>query len=526
MTFPSSSDEAFTFPSSSSSSRPIGSSSTAASSSTVTSSSSSSYVTAPFAATYVLETDSVTNIEKEFGIEYYNTGFGGSVGDSVNIDFTRLQPLSVAKADSYSGIITLYNGTKVGKYDSMSIEIKSESFRFAGVVGHDVLEDSFEGVNVGLSSSLGQVQNANIIDQAIDFNKVIYSDASLLSYYVERLVQEKPVDNLMQTDFTSAQEFIDSVKSDVFYNLLSGAEEDTVSIGVMQDVLYINDSRLLIIGLNGFAVFDNYNFVLPDYRFQQGEILLNAVVWNNKIYLFTSNQILIFNYDLELLSERNYNDYVGQIVFGYVSDNGIFISTSNGFYVTKHDIDLFVRLFAPIIQESNSIDIIAKYSIYNNVAIFLGNDIYWSSNLNDFGRIKTTIVGSKINGISKFFNRNIFASDNGLYMSSTNMLASSQLQATILSGSVVPQESSRFVDVVTLSLSVAENIIQSTVYAVRDDGVVFVSQDPSNYFDKIVTNINKPAKIVIYGDDILVISSFNLYSFNQEKVYTLKRSVL
>jgi hypothetical protein len=414
----------------------------------------------------------------------------------------------------------------VGKYDVMSIEIKSESFRFAGVVGHDVLEDSFEGVSVGLSSSLGQVQNVNIVDQTINFNKFIYSDAAVFDYYRGYTSPDSPINNLMHTDFTSPDAFVDSAKSDINYNLLAGAEEDNVRIGVMQDVVYISGNKLLIVGFNGLAIFDNYNFSLPDYRFQPGEILLNAVVWDEKIYLFTSNQILIFDYELEFISERNYNDYVGQVVFGYVSDNGIFISTSNGFYVTKHDIDLFVRLFAPVIQTSNTIDIVAKYSIYNNVSIFLGNDIYWSSNLNEFGRIKTSVIGSKINGISKFFNKNIFACDSGMFISNVNMLASPQLQATLLNASIVEQEPVRFVDVVTLNLSVAENVVQSTVYAVREDGVVFVSQDPSNYFDKIETNINKPAKIVIYGDDVLVISAFNIYSFNQEKVYSLRRSVL
>ena len=526
ITFPSSSDEVFTFPSSSSSSRPIGSSSSVASSSTVSASSSSSYVTSPFAASYALETDTVTNVEKEFGIEYYNTGFGGSVGDSVNIDFAELQPLSIAKADSYSGIITLYSGTRVGKYDVMSFEVKNESFRFSGVVGHDVLEDSFEGVNVGLSSSLGQVQNINIVDQRINFNKFIYSDPNLISYYLQNTTGEKMIDNVIHTDFTSPDNFIDQYKSDIKFNLVAGVQEDISEIGALQDAVYLEEKKILIVGCNGFALFDNYIFELPDYSFQTGEFLLNVSLWNNQIYLFTSNQILIYDYDLNFIGYRNYNDYVGQIVSGYVSDNGIFISTSNGFYFTKYDRDAYIRISAPIIPETNVIDIIAKYSIYNNVLICLGSDIYWSSNLTEFGRIKTSSIDSRINSIYKFFNKNIIACDNGLYISSANILANSQLQATLLSNSVIENESRRFVDVIVVNISSSQDIVQSNIYAIRDDGTIFTSQDPSNYFDKINTKIEKPVRIVSYDDDLLVFSSFNVYSLNKNTVYGLRRSIL
>jgi hypothetical protein len=104
-------------------------------------------------------------------------------------------------------------------------------------------------------------------------------------------------------------------------------------------------------------------------------------------------------------------------------------------------------------------------------------------------------------------------------------LGSNSVQASLASQSILPNSPISFIDIAVEQNQVGANLVSATVYAIRSDGVLFISEDPANYFDTIETPIKKPIMLLVKGSDVLVFSNNNVYSKNTNVIKTLTRSL-
>lgn len=527
-------DEDIDFTSSSSSSRPIGSSSSSSSSSSSEESSSSSSNEFDQAANFSqISTQRSSSIDAEFGIQFYNTGFGGAVADSLNINFAQLSPVSIARGDSYSGIVTFYNGTRIGKYDTVSLEVKNESVKYAGSVPHTVLEDSFEGVNTGLAAGLGQVQNINIVSQRSKMLSMYVEDlryeTNYFGYNMYFAKQKESVERngSFVTNFDAITESnIDHVSSDIYYKKVISSSTIIKSIGLLQQVVLLEDNKVMVIGNKNIGILDgDLNFEFINFSFEDGENILSANIFDDGIVVCTSNRFVVFDISIKFMYSVGYPGSIGTPICGYGNNSELVLSTSNGIYYKLFDAPSFVRTYIPSISGSNNPDGVYKFIDNNNATIGIGKNIYWTNNNQLFSKVSTETVNYNIRSVAKFFNRYVFATDKGVFVSALNMLGSNSVQASLASQSILPNSPISFIDIAVEQNQVGANLVSATVYAIRSDGVLFISEDPANYFDTIETPIKKPIMLLVKGSDVLVFSNNNVYSKNTNVIKTLTRSL-
>ena len=521
----------FFFQSSSSSERPIGSSSSSSSSSSSAENSSSSSNEFPQAANFVNDTGArEIDIAKEFGIHYYNTGFGGSIGDSFNADFASVGAVTIAKGDSYAGTVTFFAGSKVGKYDTISIDVRNESLKLTGSVPHSTLEDSFEGVNSGLTSGLSQVQSLNVMSQEGKITNIIHKDYDLSNVYgdvAKSHIQSIKTKKSFATNFeVQTINAIDRKDSDIFSKKSFGSIVSSRKIGSVQQILSINQSTIYVIGSHAIGTLDSrLDFSFADFSFEDGEYSLSASVTENSLIVITTSRIAVFNLSLVLQYSIGYSGNMGSIISGYGDGEDFIVSTNKGIFYKSLDSIAFVKVYSPVVVGTNSADGIFRFIESSNAFIGIAKNIYWTTNNQSFGKISTESVGYVVNSLAKFYNKYVIATNKGIFITAPNMLGSGSLQAAAAAGSIIVDQSESFVDISVLQSSVGTNVIQATVYAIRSDGMLFSSEDPLYSFDKEQTPIKKPVFVKVVGDDILIFSNTHVYSINRDIMKSLTRSI-
>jgi hypothetical protein len=525
--------QSFNPSSSSSSSRPIGSSSstTSASSSTSGSSSSAGVNKFPISANFNQESESrETDINKEFGISYYSTGYGGAIGDSFNADFSKIDALSIAKAEAYTGIVTFYNGSRIGKYDNVSLDVRNEAIKLAGSVPHNVLEDSFEGVNAGLTSGLSQIQHINIMSQNSSMVGIVSTDLNISSIYKSVISSQKAAIEYKKSfvtnfDVNTIQE-VDELNSDVGSQKITSSVIADNKLGGLQSVTPINEMLLLVVGTNGLGVIDrDLDFDFVDIKMNLGEYILSASVTSDMIIVITSSRIMMLDLSFTVKSSAGYTGGIGSVLCGYSDGSDFVVSTNKGIYYASVGSSIFTQIYKPSYTGENAVDGVFKFIDTSSSYIAIGKNMYWTINNKSFSKISNEDNNFTINSIDKFFNKFVIATDKGIYVSATNMIGSGALRASVASASLVSGEPAAFVDVDVMQDAVGANIIQATVYALRSDGVVFDSDDPMSYFNKTNTPINKPIMISVFTDDVLIFSNSHVYSMNKSIMKPLTRAL-
>ena len=318
-------------------------------------------------------------------------------------------------------------------------------------------------------------------------------------------------------------------ESDIVSKKSFGSIVSNKSIGPLQQVISIENHTVIVIGINGIATLNgDLEFNIVNTSFEDGEYIINGYVVNESIFIFTSNRIVSFDMNFNIKYSIGYSGFSSKVMSGYTNGVDFVLSTSSGLYLNSISSSVFYKVYSPIdsANQSSDPDIVFRFFNAGSATLCLAKNIYATFNNNLFSQISTSSLNYSVNSIVKFFNKYILATTDGIFVSATGMLNSASLVASLAADSIIDGQSKNFIDILSVENQVGINIVQSTVFCLRSDGVVFTSDDPSSGLDIIVTPIKNPIFILQSSGDILVFSNTQVYSINNNKIRSLTRSLV
>jgi hypothetical protein len=376
----------------------------------------------------IIESPASNSASEQFGINYFTNIFGGAVHDSINIDFRNTTKV-VAVADSINGSVSFLNGTNFSKYDHLTMTVASVSHSNSGDADHIVVEDSFEGINSGLPSTLSQVVHANINISSLMTKRSDVDSDDLEGFQSLAIVNDSSENiNYISSDFNKKQ---------IYRSLPVGNSENHIS-----SMVYDKDNSCILFGgKGGVYKFSNYlgdlynSNISIDTRFPDSLEcikILNSVL---EIVAICKGTISVYNKISNESYVTNLNGFPFKILGGFItSNNDIAILTSGGIYIKYKDSNQIIPILYEIsIPSSSSSSSSSNSSSSSSSNLFNGavsfyhgiggpnnyalsdSNIYVSTNLSQWVKLQGQLPSNIISDIKLFNYKLYLCTDTGFY---------------------------------------------------------------------------------------------------------------
>ena len=461
--------------------------------------------------------DKSQSIYSQFGVLFYNGGFGGAFGDgsALNLNNSTIS----AKANSVTGIFEI-NDT-LTKYDNVKVDIKGAAFKDVGVSPHIVLEDTFEGVNSGLPSFLSQVQQMNILRNGLSLKRrnPYDFDNTFIPY---------------QSNYVLSCDtgWYDKFNSTIDFFLQKHNNPLGVTLSFPSTIFEKEEDKILWIGgpggvlqINGLDYSVSTPDVLSDYN-------LTGVVRIKKV----GSEILVLSQGSLIIIDEQDNSEFDPLygVSGRATDvtriyNGTYtLSTDNGIYVRKSGSSSYNKVYEVDAFNSGTAD---RFFLLESVAGFVfaisENDLHLTRNGLLWGSLQGDTPNSEINSLLKFRNGHILLTNFGAFYDNGSMLEESfnfQLLPVLGSvGSGVDNSSMRANDAGGV-VKVAEDgsILQSELIIVFADGSYSISTTSLDNFTNYEENsFSVIHKVIRFQNKWLIFSFDNFKFIDDDNIYRL-----
>ena len=287
-----------------------------------------------------------TNVQTMFGMSGSVQPFGGSICDAYGFDFSpEIGAVTTGYADSITGIIHIDSRSSVGKYDIVTLDVHKEQFFNAGIVGHSVVEDTFEGVNSGAPASFSQVQHLNILNHA--------------SIMLDYAGVEAPAHSSSKMLKASDLSWMDQDRSSICFDELLDSGSDDVDIDQIFSLCSSDDSGLEVAGAfmsscfrknidsSALTIFtDISNFGIP----------LKTKIISGKLQVITTTHYLGIDNDGAILEQQAHQGILGNVIMGCFIDGGIIVTTERNIYLRILAQEYFKLVFElPYVLDSDTI---------------------------------------------------------------------------------------------------------------------------------------------------------------------------
>ena len=435
-----------------------------------------------------IESENTKDPIEGFGVQRYDEGFHGAVGDSFPVHYEKCNV--ICKANSIDGKF-LFN-SPLNKYVSLEIDIENSSLRNDGLP-HIVVEDTMEWVNSGLPSSLSQVVQSNVVNLGIHTEKKYPSQQeSYVGPYQARYVS--PTEN----------DWYDKDNSTIDYSLVINEGNRNLYLVYPTCVLHVTARNEVWVGGPGgilvisISTKDIRSLILDEERVTN---IKDMKVNGDYVYILEEHGLYIYDLNSnEITRDEGLGLPSNLYCFTVMPSSNLVIGGNDGIYARKNTQTSWQK-----VADAGICDILA-----NPDACFIVSDrqsIWYSTEGFFWKNIGKVASGIEINKIAKHRSQLYIGTNKGLYSDS----------GSFYSGSVAIA----FVDVfgvIELSNQIIVNDVVSNfnklIIGINDGRHLVFVDDFIEYDTSILGTIHR---VLIVDDDVWVFG-YDCYKVMSEEI--------
>jgi len=330
-----------------------------------------------------------------FGINRFFKGFGGAVGDKLEVDYGSYNV--VAMANSIDGVFTL--NTPLKKHNLVQIDISNTGFKNTGLP-HWVVEDNLEWVNSGLPSHLSQVYHSNVINFGISLERS------------NRGLQELNVPSHQALYVVPCnQEWYDIFNSTVDYNLEQDLGNRGLAIPYPNSIAEIDELDQVWVGGDGGVLAINTS----DMSVERIDIDSRRSLFIKDIYK-TSTSVLVldesklYEYDINAgsITKDKGLGLPGKMYKIILMFDSVFVvGGEDGIYVRRRTQEEWQKVVSTLAPVEVLISPDASFAVANNQVWYSTDGFTWTK----LGEV----TGKNVNELVKHRSQILVATDKGLY---------------------------------------------------------------------------------------------------------------
>lgn len=331
-----------------------------------------------------------------FGVQRYKNAVSGSVGDLFPEDYSDYAIFAIA--NSIDGTFELSKA--IGKYNKIEVDIIDPSLKNVGIP-HWAIEDTFEWINSGSPSHLGQVNQANVISGGIAGARI----SPGLQELTAPVFQSKYIIPC-NTDWYNKEN--STIDYDVF---LDNGNRD-LSIPYANCIIYVPELSQVMVGgyggvltinadskeINRLTIKSDRQLLIKDIKKYQNTIY---ILDESKLYFFDiTNQK--FTIDTAVGLPNKLHSMIS--IFG----SNLVIGTEDGIYARK----MASSSWKKVISTTGAVNIMSSPDAA--LAVSDTGESYYSTD--GFSWTRVGIVNDKVvNKIQKHRSQILFGTTNGLF---------------------------------------------------------------------------------------------------------------
>jgi len=336
-----------------------------------------------------------------FGIVRYDPGKSSAVGETDGEAYSESEVVCVA--NSIDGTFEI--NSELNKYTTVSVDILNPSFINTSYP-HYVIEDSFEWINSGMPSHLSQVFHSNMATMGINLTRTNPSDIARVPPHQARYVV--PCNKSFYDSFNSTIDYIE--ESD------KGARE--IFIPYTNAVAYVESlSAVWVGGIGGLISIDvdtkQINEVVVDSK--RTVNIQDLYILDDYIYIIGQNSIYIYSLaDGSIVRDPALGVVTNIRCFVKTRNDTFIIGAEDGFYARKSTQDEYQK----VVDTDEPVDRI----IHPDATIAIaGSSVYYTTD--GFSWDLIGVASQELSDISKYRNKIVFATDEGIYDDNGNVYA-------------------------------------------------------------------------------------------------------
>jgi len=350
---------------------------------------------------FEIDNEAGTDPIEGFGLVRYNPGTATAVGETDGEIYQDRELTAIA--NSLDGTFEI--NTELNKYTVVTVDILNPSFVNTSYP-HYVIEDSFEWVNSGMPSHLSQVMHSNMATMGVNLTRTNAGDMEKVPPYQARYI------------VPCNRSFYDSFNSTVDFELESDVGARKIFIPYTNATAYIAELNAVWVGgVGGVISIDTdskqINEVIIDSR--RSLSIQDIFVLNDFVYIVDQTAIYIYSL-VDGSIERDPALGVETNIRRFVKTRGdaFIIGAEDGFYARKSTQDEYKK----VLDTDNPVDRI----IHPDATIAIaGPAVYYTTDGFTWSLVGT--ASQEISDITKYRNKIMFATDEGLYDDNGNVYA-------------------------------------------------------------------------------------------------------
>ena len=310
----------------------------------------------------------------------------------------------VVSCNVVSGVFSFLSS--YNKYDFLTIDLRNTAFGEDLDNNHREIENGLQLINSGLSMSMGEVQESNLLKMGLFFERVWTGD----QWEVDECFLPMLATYNLRYNLTTNNSWYDVLNSTVDYAVHVDYDDVGFDFDYPTAVYYESNIGKVLVGCRtGVITVDttDYSLEVLDFNDSKQEFVREIKTYDNILYILTDDNLYRSSDHGINWSREELPNLSGKFLQFSKFRNFFIIATDNGVYYKSLVDDYWYRSLV------NS-EITKIHSGTYLVAIKDGDKVYYSSNAVDWVSGGTLLDNVRVNAIESYNGLLLLATDQGL----------------------------------------------------------------------------------------------------------------